>query len=230
MSASGFEMTETMDSLILNFHGVGPVLRPMNSGELNCWLDLDTFETILDLVRDHPHVGITVDDGNESDITRILPALMQRGLRARFFVCSGRIDQPTFLNRDQIHRLHAAGMGIGSHGVEHRSWRDFPPEQLLHQLESSRKTIEDKCGVAIDEAACPFGSYDKKVLAALRRTGYRRVYTSDGGLASATNWIVPRTTVTRTMALDEIRQLLATRPGLWQQFSTRTKSLCKRLR
>lgn len=216
--------------MIFNFHGVGPALRSLDQGESDCWLGDDFFEAVLDLLNDHPNTGITVDDGNVSDFTHVLPALIRRGLRARFFICSGRVEAPSFLNRNQIRSMLAEGMTIGSHGVGHRSWRDLTTRELDQNLESSRRVLEETCGIPVDEAACPFGSYDRKVLAALRRAGYRRVYTSDGGASSGNNWIVPRTTVTRRMSLDEIRCLVTKGPGIGQQMLINTKRLCKRLR
>lgn len=219
-----------MESLILNFHGVGPVTRPMDQGELNCWLDQDFFEAVLDLARDHPQVGLTVDDGNVSDVTHILPALSKRGMRAVFFICSGRLGLPAFLKPTELRELLAEGMTIGSHGVDHRPWRGLSPEQLRVELETSRAVLEEVCGTSVDQAACPFGAYDRIVLGGLRRTGYRRVYTSDGGVSGEQNWIVPRTTVTRSMSLDEVRSLLVDGTGFLKQMSIRAKQLCKRLR
>lgn len=219
-----------MRALILNFHGVGPLLRPMDPGELDCWLEAGFFEAVLDLASTRPEVGITVDDGNESDVSHILPALLRRGLRATFFVCSGRLDQPTFLSRDQLGRLVAEGMGIGSHGVAHLPWRRLSPEQLREELETSRRILAEGCGIPLDEAACPFGSYDRKVLAALKRAGYRRVYTSDGGFSGGDGWLVPRTTVTRRMSLQHVRKLLDQGPGRLKQWEIHAKRLCKRLR
>jgi peptidoglycan/xylan/chitin deacetylase (PgdA/CDA1 family) len=218
-----------MSDMIFNFHGVGPVPRALDPGESDCWLERGAFEAILDLLKGYPNARITVDDGNVSDFTHILPALIMRGQRARFFICSGRLEDPSFLSRHQIRGLLAEGMGIGSHGVRHRPWRDISPQELSQELASSRGTLEETCGVRVDEAACPFGSYDRKVLAALRRAGYRRVYTSDGGASGGNSWIMPRTTVTRQMSLDEIRRLVTAGPGIATQMLIHTKRLCKRL-
>ena len=50
-------------------------------------------------------------------------------------------------------------------------------------------------GAEVIEAACPFGSYDRRVLGELRRAGYRKVYTSDRGPAGRGDWLQPRNTV-----------------------------------
>ena len=156
---------------ILNFHGVGPVTRSIDEGERDCWLDRDHFESVLDALAGFPQVQLTVDDGNASDVECILPALVERHLTASFFVCSGWLDLPTFLSRSQVLELQTVGMKIGSHGVAHRPWRGLSPSDLAVELAGSRRVLEDLCQVPVVTAACPFGSYDRRVLGALRNTG-----------------------------------------------------------
>lgn len=219
-----------MTHLTLNFHGVGPVPRPIDLGERNCWLDQDFFEAVLDRVAGHPQVRLTVDDGNSSDCESVLPALMRRGLRATFFLCSGRLNQPNFLTPEQVRELHSHGMGIGSHGVAHVPWRHLSPLQLRDEVEDSRHAINEFCGITVDSAACPFGSYDRTVLRALVRAGYRHVYTSDGGMASPGHCVQPRVTITRAMSIGEIQRLIENGPGVLKQLSINVRKLYKKLR
>ena len=216
--------------LILNFHGVGPVTRPVDDGERNCWLDQGMFDAVLELAKGQSHVRLTVDDGNASDHEFILPSLLNRGLTAEFFVCSDRLDQPTFLSRAQVRDLKAKGMLIGSHGAAHRAWRHLSDRELVVEIEDSKAILEDVCESVIDSAACPFGAYDRTVLAGLKRAGYRIVYTSDGGSAQETEWVQPRTTITRSMSLESIRELIETGPSFLRQASISARSVLKRLR
>jgi peptidoglycan/xylan/chitin deacetylase (PgdA/CDA1 family) len=219
-----------MSLIVLTFHGVGPVARNIAAGERNCWLEQDHFEAALDLVRGQPHVQLTFDDGNASDAEIVLPALLRRGLRATFFVCSGRLGQGTFLNHAHIQELQTHGMTIGSHGVAHRSWRHLPPNELADELAGSRQVLEAVCGRAINSAACPFGDYDHAVLKALRQAGYRSVYTSDGGAAAESDWPKARTTVTRSTNPDDIRRLIYQGTSVWEQSLIGARKLVKRFR
>jgi len=219
-----------MSLLILNFHGVGPTLRNMENGERECWLDQDFFESVLDLIQGHPHVRLTVDDGNISDLSVILPALLKRGLQATFFVCSGRLDQPTFLGESDVRILQKNGMRIGSHGVNHRVWPRLTAPQLHDEVVRSKNILEKVCGHPIDRAACPFGAYNRRVLKALRHSGYQFVYTSDGGATPANRWLQARTTVTRSTSPRAIEDLVRWGPGTWRQSWTNVRKLLKRLR
>lgn len=222
--------TSPLVHTILNFHGVGPVTRSVDAGERNCWLDQDAFEAVLDLVRGQPQVRLTFDDGNASDFTHALPALKQRGLLATFFVCSGRLGQPTFVTPAEVRELQAQGMTIGSHGVDHVPWRGLPAEKLRSELAESRRVLGELCGRPVEAAACPFGSYDRRVLAGLRAAGYRAVYTSDGGRAAANSWVRARTTITRSMALNTIQDLVRRGIGPWRQAMISARKAIKQLR
>ncbi|MBZ5499102.1 MAG: polysaccharide deacetylase family protein [Acidobacteriia bacterium] len=218
-----------MFRIILNFHGIGPITRKIYNGEHNCWLDQDFFEGVIDLVRGQEHVRLTFDDGNASDIEIVVPALLRRGLKATFFICSGRLGQPTFLNKAQVRELQAHGMSIGSHGVSHLSWCHQHATRLCEELEGSRQILEEVCGSTVDAAACPFGAYDRTVLSGLRHAGYRFVYTSDGGVSAANHWLRARNTVTRSMTIDSVALLIQRGPGTWKQTLIRARQIVKRL-
>ncbi len=219
-----------MNLTILNFHGLGLVPRAIEAGENQCWLPEDIFESILDLVVGQPHVRLTFDDGNVSDATIALPALLRRGLTASFFVCSGRLGQPTFLDQQQVLAMRAAGMEIGSHGVNHVSWRELSPAQLGDEVSLSRKLIETVCQSSVESAACPFGAYDRRVLSALRRSGYRTAYTSDGGNTRSERWLRARTTITRSMTVADVARLISPTPRPGRQLLISLRTLYKRLR
>lgn len=216
--------------LILTFHGLGDrIPDAATAAERKVWVPVAWFEAIVAaLPRDG--VAIAFDDGNSSDAELALPVLERLGRSARFFILAGKIGAPGHLSAAEISALHDAGMTIGSHGLRHRDWRASADTELDAELAGSRRVLEDLLGVTVTEAACPFGSYDRRVLRALRRTGYRRVYNSDGGSSSARAWLAPRTTVHSERPLEHWLRLAAgggsERPGAVR----RAKRLVKRLR
>jgi peptidoglycan/xylan/chitin deacetylase (PgdA/CDA1 family) len=180
----------------LTFHGLGAPPRPLEDGEAAVWVGTPRFETLLDAVAGRDDVRITFDDGNASDLAIGLPALRARDLTATFFVVAGRLGADHFLSADDVRRLRDAGMRIGNHGMHHQAWRGLDATALDEELGTARHVLEDVLGAPVDEAACPFGSYDRRVVGALRRGGYRRVYTSDRGTTGAAAWLQPRNTMT----------------------------------
>jgi peptidoglycan/xylan/chitin deacetylase (PgdA/CDA1 family) len=197
--------------------------------ERKVWVPVEWFQAIADALPRHA-VGLAFDDGNSSDVEHALPILARRGLTARFFPLVGRIGASGYLGAADIAELSAAGMGIGSHGCHHRDWRTLADGELHEELTRSRRTLAEIVDGEIFETACPFGSYDRRVLRALRATGYRRVFSSDGGAGPAGAWLSPRTTVHRERPLEHWLDLATAgasgRPGpvSWG------KRLVKRLR
>lgn len=193
----------------LTFHGIGGIGRRLEPGEELFWLDQDQFESALDSVVGRSDVQITFDDGNASDIEHALPQLRRQGLTATFFVVAGRLGAPGFLDEDGVRALAAAGMAIGCHGMRHRPWRRLDERALWEELVDARRLLEQVVDRPVTEAACPFGSYDRRVLRFLRRHGYRRAYTSDRGTARPDDWIQARNTVHPGNAARVIDRVLA---------------------
>ena len=194
----------------LTFHGIGRTVRWLDPGEDEVWLSHERFLSILDEVAERPDVAISFDDGNESDVALALPALRERGLSATFFVVAGRLGEPTFLDHAGVRALAAAGMEIGCHGMRHRAWRGLDRRALHEELVEAKAILERTLRRSVTRAACPFGSYDRRVLRALRDCGYERVYTSDRGTAPAGSFLQTRNSVgprDRHVRLDDIRAL-----------------------
>ncbi len=187
------------------FHGIGAPGRELEPGEDAYWVSEDRFRRILDEVATWPAVRLSFDDGNASDLAIGLPALVERGLRADFFVVAGRLGQPGSLDDDGVRQLRSHGMGIGTHGMWHRSWRGMGDGERHEELVSARQRLADVAGTPVDAAACPRGQYDRRVLGDLRRHGYARVYTSDRRPANGGAWLQPRFSVRRDDTPESLR-------------------------
>lgn len=210
----------------LTFHGIGAPARPLDAGEADVWVTARRFEAVLDAVSGRDDVRITFDDGNVSDLQLALPALRARRLTGTFFVVAGRLGAPGFLDADGVRALAGAGMSIGCHGMRHRPWRRLADAALAEELVEAKRALEAAADVPVTEAACPFGSYDRRVLGALRRSGYRHVYTSDRGRARPDAWLQPRTSVRHDDDAELVGRLAATTTPLGR----RAKLIAKRWR
>ena len=155
----------------------------------------EQFLSVLDSVEDRADVRITFDDGNASDVEHALPALRERGLKATFFVVAGRMGAPRFLDADGVKELAAAGMTIGCHGMRHRPWRGLDDDALREELLDAKAMLERVVERPITQAACPFGSYDRRVLRTLRKTGYHHVFTSDRGTTRSHDFLQARNSI-----------------------------------
>lgn len=215
---------------VLNFHGVGEPKRPLQSGERETWIAEKPFLEILDYAGSKGNIELTFDDANESDCTVALAALQARGMKARFFVVADRVDRDAFLSREQVGALLTAGMEIGSHGMRHRRWTGLSADGLHEELVAARDRLEQLTRTPVRKAACPFGSYNRRVIRALREAGYDRVYTSDGGLAQTDALIWPRNSVCCTWSANLLPALFADEAKATRRLWRRIKQLLKRWR
>ncbi len=199
-------------------------------GEEPYWISLDFFCRILDLVRGRADVSITFDDGNRTDYTLALPALKERGMTAQFFVVADRIGRHGYLSGPEIRALAEAGMAIGNHGFRHHRWTEIDSATLVRELTSARDQIGRAAGTRVCNAACPFGSYNRRVLKVLRACGFRRVYTSDRGPAASGAWFQPRNTITREADVPDIQGILDRPPAGTRKMWRDLKLFVKRWR
>ena len=72
-------------------------------------------------------VIISVDDGYVDDVRTILPTLERYHMVATFFVITGRMSEPGFLDAGQIRQLDQAGMDVGDHTSHHVDLRQLAP-------------------------------------------------------------------------------------------------------
>lgn len=185
-----------MDRAInLTFHGVGEPRRRLDPGEPDVWVSREQFLALLDSVEGRSEVRISFDDGNASDVEHALPALRERGLHATFFVVAGRLGTPGFLDAAGVEELAAAGMTIGCHGMRHRAWRGLDDVALREEVVEAKAMLEGVVARPVTQAACPFGSYDRRVLRRLRGSGYHHVYTSDRGTSRYRDFLQARNSI-----------------------------------
>jgi peptidoglycan/xylan/chitin deacetylase (PgdA/CDA1 family) len=106
-------------------------------------------------------------------------------------------------------------MRVGAHGMTHRPLRGLGEPELEVELDHAAGLLGELTGHAIEALACPYGSYDRRVLVAARRCGFGRVYTVDGTARAAAGradaWLQPRYTVRGCDTVATV-QALAARP------------------
>jgi len=219
-----------MKVINITFHGIGRTPEDIPPEEKEVWLQTEQFESILNIIHGHKNIYLMVDDGNYSDVEIILPALLSRNLKATLFVPVKRIGAKGYVSESDLRKWAAANFKVGSHGLTHRDWRKFDDIELAREVCGSKDRIEQILGCPIVEASCPLGSYDRRVLRHLRKAGYKRVYTSDRGLAVSGAWLQPRNTLYAWDDQYSVQRMLS-KSSLSPDFLLcRLKTLIKRLR
>ena len=212
------------------FHGIGTPGRELEPGETRYWISADAFLGMLDVLAACPAVRISFDDGNASDIELGLPALQERGLTATFFALAGRLDLPGSLSPADLRALVAAGMTIGTHGMDHRPWRGLDESEQQRELVQARDELAEVVGVPVTQAALPLGRYDRRLLSQLRRLGYAAVHTSDRRWGSEGAWLQPRFSVRDHDTVASVRAEVLTRQPLGRRLERTVVGTIKRWR
>jgi len=149
-------------------------------------MDVREFERHLDLfarLQQQPQAAIlpeiTFDDGHASDYEIALPLLVERRLKAHFFVTVGWTGNKSgYMEWPQLRALHKAGQSIGAHGWNHELLTHCDEQGLARELLDARLKLEDELGCPVTTMSLPGGRSNRRVLEACWESGYTQVYSS----------------------------------------------------
>ncbi len=176
---------------------------------------------------DYYAVGLTFDDGCESDLSNAR-YLKEKGINGIFFVSTANIDTPGFLSRAQILEMRDMGMVIGSHSHEHRALNLMPINEAQGQLVTSKMLLEDMLGETVEHLAFPGGGHNREVVAAAHGAGFNYLYTTIWGanrITHSTTAVLRRDTVVRSMTMEQFYDLITGR----SDFQRRSVYFCKQI-
>lgn len=171
------------------------------------WLRQSTFRPVtLDQVVDCLNrgrplpadaVAVTFDDGFGDVYDHALPTLLEYEIPATMFAVADRLgrtndwmDQRGFPTRaivsaEQLRRLDAAGMSIGSHTLTHPRMTELAPADAEREARDSRHRLEDVIGKPVQHFAYPYGLYNGAVKKAVRAAGYSSAASTRSGFNAA---------------------------------------------
>ena len=182
----------------LLYHDVRPELAPPGGGPDRFAVTVDAFGRQLDriralgvrgcsieqaMARPDGCVAISFDDGEAGLYRYALPALVERGMTATFFITTSWVGTPGYVTWAELREMRAAGMSIQSHTRTHPLLSELGADRLLAELRDSRRELDDALGQATDTLALPGGDEPRPPLRhLLAEAGYRVVATSRWGL------------------------------------------------
>ena len=152
-----------------------------------------------------PSVCITFDDGSETDLIAAAPILREFGFNATFYLTTGFLGTPGYLNFSQVRDLDAQGFQIGCHSMTHRYLSDLPEPELKREVVDAKLQIEQIVGHPIEHFSCPGGRYDQRTLQMARRAGFRTVANSRfyANSSSTSPYELGRVAMRRDLTIEE---------------------------
>lgn len=160
------------------------------------------------------NVAITFDDGHESNYSFVFPALIQRKMKATFYVVTDFIGKKGYVTWGQLREMHTYGMEIGSHSCSHRYLVDLDDDDLTTELVKSRHTLEDRLGYCVRSFAVPFGFSNKRIIGRALEAGYDTICTSEVKLyrLGSGSQVFGRIGVRRGDDLDTFKKIVEAKP------------------
>ena len=169
------------------------------------WLDDHGYEGVtLDQVEDAWYKGgelppkpvvLSFDDGYLSQYVAAFPALQHFHWPGVLNLVTKGADLPD----DDVKRMLDANPGweLASHTVHHLDLTTLDSSQLHEEVANSRKILQDRFGVPVNNFCYPSGRYDSTVIAAIKAAGYRGATSEVPGLAtSAHPYVLNRIEIT----------------------------------
>ena len=157
-------------------------------------------------------VGITLDDGYQSNVSHALPILKQYGFSATCYVVSGRLGQhnewdaalgmakAALIGVEEMRAWVDAGMEVGSHTCSHADLSQLSLAEARHELLQSKSDLENLLQKPVTQFCYPYGHFSPEHEALVSQAGYEAATTTHRGRACATDRMtaLPRVPVVRS--------------------------------
>ena len=157
-------------------------------------------------------VGITLDDGYQSNVSHALPILKQHGFSATCYVVSGRLGQhnewdaalgmakAALMSGEEMRAWVDEGMEVGSHTCSHADLNQLSLAEARHELLQSKSDLENLLQKPVTQFCYPYGHFSPEHEALVSQAGYEAATTTHRGRACATDRMtaLPRVPVVRS--------------------------------
>jgi len=128
---------------------------------------------------DKTQIALTFDDGGESFHSVIAPILEMYSFKGYFFITTGLIGNPGFINREQIIDLHNRGHFIGAHTHTHpKNLLELSSTEIEKEWSKSVETLNEILPEKIKIASVPGGFYSEPTRIALKKNNIELIFTS----------------------------------------------------
>jgi len=162
---------------------------------------------------------ITFDDGYKDLLSDVLPILKKYDFKATCFVVSGLLGKKNtwdvskknfvpkhLMNTNDLREWIDNGMSIGSHSHNHVDLTTLKANEINNELIYSKKFLEDKIGVNINNFSYPYGKVNNSVYKITKQI-YKKATTTNRGRFNTTKHdlhLIPRIDMGKKLSLLKI--------------------------
>jgi peptidoglycan/xylan/chitin deacetylase (PgdA/CDA1 family) len=126
-------------------------------------------------------IVITFDDGWRSQYENALPVLKEYKIPATFYIYTNVIGGGAYMTWDNLNELVSLNMEIADHTKSHPRLTKITQSKLDEELVESRRILERKLHVPVNDFAYPYGNYNDLIIEAVKKDGYISGRTSTPG-------------------------------------------------
>ncbi len=117
-------------------------------------------------------IVLTFDDGYQDNYAHAFRLLKQYGFSGTFFIITDLVGRGEYMSWDQAREMHAGGMDLESHTVNHPDLSHLTAAQVTRQLVDSRAVLESRLGKTVRYLCYPSGRYSPEVIRLAQQAGY----------------------------------------------------------
>jgi peptidoglycan/xylan/chitin deacetylase (PgdA/CDA1 family) len=131
---------------------------------------------------------ITFDDGYDDVYANAHPILKKYNAPATVFVITNYVDQPRYMNKQQISELIDAGFEIGSHSLSHPNLANTSSTLVQKEIIESKSLIEKWFDIKVETFCYPSGKFSSATMQLLESADYSAAVTTvDGPIKTDSN-------------------------------------------
>ena len=157
-------------------------------------------------------VGITLDDGYQSNLLHALPIMKNLGFSATCYVVSGKLGQhnewdealgmaqAALMGVEEMRTWVDAGMEVGSHTCSHADLNRISLAEAGRELLQSKSDLENLLQKPVTQFCYPYGHFSPEHESLVSQSGYVAATTTHRGRACASDRMtaLPRVPVVRS--------------------------------
>jgi peptidoglycan/xylan/chitin deacetylase (PgdA/CDA1 family) len=177
---------------VLTYHSVNSIknnltseiyqINPVNFSKHLTFLKSESinFKTLSDFTNEKPGILITFDDGYKA-ILKTIYDLIENKIPVVLFICPKfiKLNSNDYLNLTDIRDLLKSNLvEIGSHSYNHVPLTLCSQNELLNELDNSKKWLEDNLSIEIKSISYPFGKVNDLVEEFTKKVGYDYGFTT----------------------------------------------------
>ncbi len=154
-------------------------------------------------------VVLSFDDGYRGDWQAAAPILQRLGWSGVLNLCLNAVHPHGDLPAALVRALVRAGWEVDDHTLTHPDLTTLDAAGLHREIVVSRARLRALTGQSVSFFCYPSGAYDARVIAAVKRAGFKGATTTNYGLAQPTGlFTLARIRVNRGVSLTDFAKAL----------------------